>query len=83
MLPQPVILAVEAAAVEAGVDRDDVQVLSFSQRDWPSAALGCPKPGFSYPQVVTPGYDILIRAGGREYNYHSNLRTTVVLCSVS
>ncbi len=79
-LPQPVLLAVEAAAMEAGVDEGDVQVLSFTQREWPSTALGCPKPGFSYAQVVTPGYEIHLRAAGQEYEYHSNLTSNLVLC---
>ena len=80
VLPQPVLLAVEAAALEAGIDQGDVQILSFTQREWPSTALGCPKPGFSYAQVVTPGYEILLRADGKEYEYHSNLTSNVVVC---
>ena len=79
-LPQPVLIAVQAAASEAGVDQTEVRVLSFTQREWPSTALGCPQPGFSYAQVVTPGYEILLQAGGREYEYHSNLTSNVVLC---
>lgn len=79
-LPQPVLLAVEAAALEAGVAEDEVQILSFAQSEWSSTALGCPQPGFSYAQVVTPGYEILLRAGEQEYEYHSNLTSNVVLC---
>lgn len=79
-LPQPVLLAVEAVAMEAGVDPSDVRILSFAERAWPSTALGCPQPGFSYAQVVTPGYQIILQAGGQEYEFHSNMTSNVVMC---
>lgn len=79
--PQPVRLAIDAAASEAGVDPDAVIVVSFQEREWPSTALGCPQPGFSYAQVVTPGYFVLLRIGDAEYEYHTNMRTSVVLCT--
>lgn len=80
-LPEPVVTAVKAAAADAGVAEDAVMVVSFSQRAWPSTALGCPRPGFSYAQVVTPGYEIHLQAGAKDYEYHTNMSTNVVLCS--
>jgi hypothetical protein len=82
-LPQPVTIAVREAASEAGVSEDDVRVLNYSEREWPSTALGCPQPGFSYAQVVTPGFEVKLEAGGTIYEYHTNLTTNVVLCSTS
>lgn len=81
--PQPVQLAVEAAAEEAGVAVEDVRLLGYEERDWPSTALGCPQPGFSYAQVVTPGYVVQLSAGGSQLEYHTNLTSNVVLCSTS
>jgi len=34
----------------------------------------------SYAQVETPGYMILLEAGGQSYNYHTDAIETVVLC---
>ena len=78
--PEPVRLAIDAAAGEAGVDPDDVTVVSVQEREWPSTALGCPQPGFSYAQVVTPGFLVLLLIDDVEYEYHTNMRTSVVLC---
>lgn len=55
-------------------------VLSYARRDWPSTALGCPRPGFSYAQVVTAGFEVHLEAGGERYAFHTNTGTTVVLC---
>jgi hypothetical protein len=79
--PQPVIAAIDAAASEASVNRSDVRILSYEEREWPSTALGCPQPGFSYAQVVTPGYLVMLLADGTEFTYHTNQSTGVVLCS--
>lgn len=81
--PQPVVAAIDAAASEADVTRNEVRVMSYEQREWPSTALGCPQPGFSYAQVVTPGYLVLLVADGIEFTYHTNLSTGVILCSRS
>ena len=81
MYPAPVRAAIDAAAVEAGVEPDDVLVVSFEDREWASTALGCPQPGFSYAQVVTPGYFVLLRAGDSEFEYHTNRANSVVLCA--
>lgn len=81
LYPQPVMLAVSAAANEAGLPEDDVRVLSYTEREWPSTALGCPQPGFSYAQVVTPGYHVQLQAGETTYEYHTNLTNNVILCA--
>lgn len=81
LFPEPVLLARDAAAEEAGVPPEDVRVLSYQERDWPSTALGCPQPGFSYAQVVTPGFQVLIEANDTTYEYHTNMATNVILCT--
>ena len=83
LYPQPVMLAIDAAANESGVPEEDVRVLSYTEREWPSTALGCPQPGFSYAQVVTPGFHVQLLADGTTYEYHTNLTTSVILCSAS
>lgn len=58
----------------------NVSVVSATAVQWPDSALGCPKPGRFYSQVVTPGYRVVLSAAGKEYEYHSDLDGTVVLC---
>ena len=81
--PQPVQVAAEAAAEEAGVPVEDVRVISYQERQWGSTALGCPQPGFSYAQVVTPGYFAVIQAGDTTFEFHTNMTTNAVLCTSS
>jgi len=48
--------------------------------EWSDASLGCPKPGFAYAQVITPGYRIVLTAGQQQYEYHTDKSRAVVLC---
>ena len=72
--------AVRTAAAYAAVAPADVQVQQVEPREWPDSSLGCPRPGFMYSQVVTPGYLIVLQAGSRVLEYHSDARARVVLC---
>lgn len=64
------------------LSNDQVTVFSVEAVTWPDASLGCPKPDMSYAQVETPGYLILLEAGGQAYNYHTDAQEIVVLCDV-
>jgi len=74
-VPQPVIdQAIADAAGRAGVDPSEVTVVSAEARTWPSGALGCPEPGYLYTDVITPGYRVVVEAGGRQYDYRATQR---------
>jgi hypothetical protein len=66
--------AIKDAASRAGVDPGAVTVLSTEARDWPSGALGCPVMGFLYTDMITPGYRIVVEAGGTTYDYRAASR---------
>jgi hypothetical protein len=66
--------AIEDAASRAGVDPGEVTVVSTESRDWPSGALGCPVLGFLYTDMITPGYRIVVEAGGATYDYRAASR---------
>jgi hypothetical protein len=72
--------ALADAAVHLGVSRADLQVERVEAHVWADSSLGCPKPGLMYSQIVTPGYLIVIAAGARNLEYHSDARGNVVLC---
>jgi hypothetical protein len=57
----------------------EIQVVKAEAVDWPDASMGCPKPGMMYAQVVTPGYQILLSAGGKQYDYRAT-STVAILC---
>lgn len=68
---------------QALASADEVRLVSVEAREWPDTSLGCPKEGFMYAQVITPGFQILLEAGGQQYDYHTDLNQTVVLCELN
>lgn len=75
-------------AVEDEVQRSqniaasDLQFVLTEKQDWPDSALGCPKPGELYSQIVTPGYRVvvLVKSQNMRYEYHTDLRGRAVSC---
>jgi hypothetical protein len=72
--------ATSDAARRASVSRDAVEVVSAAPVTWPDGALGCPQPGMTYTQALVPGYRIVLRAGGKEFNYHVGGRGGPMFC---
>jgi hypothetical protein len=64
--------AVADLAQRQGIDAARVQVTRAEAVEWPSAGLGCPEPGRSYAQVVTPGWRITLTVNGQATVYHTN-----------
>jgi hypothetical protein len=63
--------AVADLAEREGVATDDVVVVSDAAVQWRSGALGCPEPGMTYTQAITPGRQILLEVGGETFAYHA------------
>lgn len=81
-MPAVVQQAVADAAQRTGLPAAAIQVVQVEARDWPDTSLGCPMPGFFYSQIVTPGFLIVLDAGGQRLEYHSD-RSRVVFCPTS
>ena len=74
-VPSTVIdAAVADAATRAGVSLTEATVVSAASVTFPDGGLGCPEPGMIYTQVLTPGYRVVVEAGGREYDYRAGAR---------
>lgn len=56
-------------ADRTGVGISEVEVSSIEAKTFNDAALGCPEPGKMYAQVLTPGFIVLLQAGGSELDY--------------
>ncbi len=50
---------------------------------WPDASTGCPAPGYSYPQVLTRGYLIVLTDGAETFRYTGSARSQPELCPAS
>ncbi|MCD6291080.1 MAG: hypothetical protein J7M34_11300 [Anaerolineae bacterium] len=72
--------AVADLAERLHVAEDEITVRSVEAVEWSDTSLGCPQPGMMYAQVITPGYRIVLEAGGQRYEYHTD-RSRVLLCS--
>ena len=79
--PPVVRLAIESLAGDLRVPSTQIGVVAVEPRDWPDASLGCPQPGRTYLQVVTPGYRVVLAAGGREYEYHTDQSKMITRCT--
>ncbi len=66
-------------AARLGIAPESIVVESLQTVEWPDSSLGCPQPGRTYAQVITPGVLILLRANGQTYEYHGSMRN-VSLC---
>ena len=73
-------LAKEGLAGDLQLSTEAIQVSAVAAVVWPDASLGCPQPDTAYAQEVTPGFIIVLEAAGKEYRYHTNGSTTVILC---
>lgn len=68
--PQTLFAAVAAnAAGQAGVDPSAVELVDARAVEWPDSSLGCPKPGMQYTQALVSGWQIVVQAADRTYDY--------------
>lgn len=62
---------VARAAEEAGVDIDEVRIVTAEEVTWSDGSLGCPEPGMAYTQALVPGFRVVLEIGGDELNFHA------------
>lgn len=64
----PTDIAIRTVADTLGMPVTDIRVISSESRTFGDASLDCPEPGMAYPQVVTPGYQIIVEGDGRRFD---------------
>jgi hypothetical protein len=64
----PEAIALSTVAAETGLAPDQFNVISSEAVNFSDASLGCPQPGMAYPQVITPGYRVLVESGGQSFD---------------
>lgn len=68
------------AARQAGVPLASVRVLGSEPATWPDSGFGCSGPQDSTMQVLTPGYRVVLEAGGRRIEFRGDQRGHFSLC---
>ena len=66
-------------ASQLGVTVDTIVVVSAEPVVWPDACLGAGTSGTICAQVITPGFKIILKADGKQYEYHTNEGSRAVL----
>ena len=59
-------------ALVLSIPEEEILVLSSVERDWPDACLGLAGDDEICAQVITPGFEVTLRAQGVEYRYRTN-----------
>lgn len=78
-LPADVETAVkEALGATTGAEIDEIEIVAVTETEWPDACLGLGEEDEVCAQVITPGYEIRVRAGGQEYVIRTDLQGDVV-----
>lgn len=78
--PAVVGRAVAQLASDVNVPESQVRIVSVEWTEWSDSSLGCPEPGRTYLTVITPGYRVILEAGGRRHEYHTNEKSMVIRC---
>lgn len=67
---QAVILAKQVASKQLAIPVAQITLEQAEAVDWSDSSLGCPQPGMMYLQVITPGFKVLLKAGGETHPVH-------------
>jgi hypothetical protein len=76
--------AQQQLAAHLKVNMNAIALQSANAQDWPDGALGCPKEGMAYPQVVTPGFLLVFTDAAQTHSYavHTGMdEAQMVLCA--
>jgi hypothetical protein len=63
---------VELASTDAGVQLDEIRVVTAAAVTWSDGSLGCPEDGQMYTQALVPGYRVILDVAGEELAYHAS-----------
>jgi hypothetical protein len=68
----------ETMSARLDVPADEIEIISVTHVQWSDACLGLKEPDEICAQVITPGWQITIRAEGVEYILHTNESADVI-----
>lgn len=72
--------AIDHLAAMIALPPSEIQLVSQQAVIWNDARLGCGPDDVSGAQVLTPGYLIILEARGKQYEYHTEQGSRVLLC---
>lgn len=54
------------------VTGSQIRVVSTREKDFPNASLGAPGSGEMSAQIISPGWQIILNANGKNYEYRAD-----------
>ncbi len=70
--PPAVTAAISALAQDLAIDPAMVAVASYEEVEWPDACLGVAGSGETCAEVITPGWRVILQAGGETYELRTD-----------
>jgi heat shock protein HslJ len=77
-LPSAVLDAQAWLAEQVGLALGQVEIVSFDRVEWTDSCLGLGGPAESCLQAITPGYRLIVLAGGQEYEVRTDETGTAI-----
>ncbi len=79
--------AVEAAKADLaqryGISTSTISVVQTEPIQWPNSCLGVELPGTACAMHVVDGYRVILKTGGLQYEYHTNVDGSEVLAALA
>ena len=70
--PLPVLAALRSLSASQGIPAGQIEVVSVEEVEWSDSCLGLGGPQEICAAVITPGFLIILRAGGQKYEFHTD-----------
>ena len=79
-IPDPkVVAAVRSAVAERlKISEDEVMILAAYKKEWPNSCLGLSPSAFGCREMITPGYEVIVRARDQQFVYRTNADGSLV-----
>ncbi len=65
--------SIEKVSSDEGIFGEEIDLVSVEDVEWPNSALGFPKPGMAYAEMIVPGHRVVLALpGGRNVECHTS-----------
>ena len=80
-IPEIISLVLAKIISDYKLDNQNFSLESYEEKTWGSTALGCPKNGMMYAQVITEGYILKVTNYGELEQYNTDSSGNYINCS--
>jgi len=80
-IPEIISLVLAKIIADYKLDNQNFSLESYEEKTWSSTALGCPKNGMMYAQVITEGYILKVTNYGELEQYNTDSSGNYINCS--